>query len=105
MNINDEFDKLPKYLTVQRYRRTWYFHPIVFIYENDGCENAYFAMFAKYNEGAHTFDTSKVLLWAKHHTYDGAVKAMLDRFAKSKKSIQGRDWSGKVISGLDLLNC
>lgn len=103
MNANQiTFQKLPKYLKVEKKSKTWYFHPIIFKWEWDCHDNAYFAMYAKYNPRLNTFDPSKVLFWVAAGTYEEAKDKFLQKYSELE-CINGKTWLGKGPVKLDLM--
>lgn len=96
------FERLPKYLMVDRGRTTWYFHPVIFKWEWEYHQNAYFAMYAKFNPRSNTFNVSKALFWASAGTYEEAKEKFLQKYCKLD-CIKGKMWYGKDPVKLDLM--
>lgn len=104
MAINrSNFDKLPKYLMVERGRQIMYFHPIMFKWEWEHHDNAYFAMYAKYNPRSNTFNPSRVLFWVSAGSAEEVKEKFFQKFTELD-CIKGKTWLGNNPLKLDLMN-
>lgn len=103
MKKANSIDDLPKLLIVETEKENVEYRPVIFKYENEGDENAYYAMYAKF-DAQDKLDTTRVLFWVCAPTFDGATNAFVDKFNELSRFINGRTWTSCQAAKLNLLN-
>lgn len=103
-NNSFSFNQLPKHIVVERYRESFDFRPVVFKYDNEGCPNAFFAMYAKFNYSSRRISTSKVLFGVCGSTYEEAVELLLQKFKEESSNIKNGEWVGRSPVTININN-
>lgn len=102
--------ELPKVLYYIKGKVSWEFVPTLIQHENDGCENAYYAMYAKrivHRDNCHntTVNVGRVLFWVCAPTAAEAWAQLCVKYEDYKKYISGRTWdTSQPVQILDLSN-
>ena len=99
-----KFEDLPKYIKIDTGKDELFYHPIIFKWEWEGHENAFFAMYARCYNGLCNFNPSQVLFYVNAPSYEKAVEKFLEEYDKNQKYIKGRYWIGECPKIIDLAN-
>lgn len=98
------FEELPKYLMIDTGEDYRYYHPIIFKWEWEGWQNAYYAMYARYYPKSGNLNPKQALFHVTAPTYEEALEEFLHRYDEEKRFIKGKIWTGGNPEVIDYTN-
>lgn len=104
MNTVKSFDELPKYIEYETANDVFHYHPTIMKWENDGCANAYYAMYARYYPASCKINPEQVLFFVCSSSFNGAVERFIDEYNKNSQFIKGKIWIGDRPKIIDIMN-